>query len=167
MKIQKPDVASRGNCPDGGLQFAAVVWRYVRSLALGAKAQALKLSGQEEEFQQTMSYLETYLSLLRVSLPVICLGFVPELAPLYYYFQFSESKGFNEKSEVNCCVKLDFERSLKVQQHLFLLIKCAGGRETGEAGTTNRASSSLYVRIQRPCSNLPAHSRGQSRLSAG
>lgn len=66
MKLQKPDATARGNCPSGGQEFAMVVWRYVRSLALAAKAQALKLSGEGEGFQQTAAYLQTYLQLLRV-----------------------------------------------------------------------------------------------------
>ena len=66
MKVQKPGLGDRANCPSGGFEFAMVVWRYVRSMALAAKAEGLKQAGEEEGFKQANKFLDSYLQLLRV-----------------------------------------------------------------------------------------------------
>ena len=68
MKVEKPGPAARANCPSGGKEFAAVVWRYIRVLALAAKAQGLERAGKMEEYEESMGYLSTYLDLLRVGI---------------------------------------------------------------------------------------------------
>lgn len=66
MKVQKPDPTARANCPSGGYEFATVIWRYIRVLALAAKAEGLRVAGKEEEFTQTNQFLDTYLDHVRV-----------------------------------------------------------------------------------------------------
>ena len=72
MKVQKPDSTARANCPSGGHEFATVIWRYIRVLALAAKAEGLRVAGKEEEFQQTNQFLDTYVDLVRVKVCISC-----------------------------------------------------------------------------------------------
>lgn len=65
MKLGRPGPEMRANCPAGGYEFVQVVWRYVRVLALAAKAEGARLSQNNEEFRQTDAYLDSYLQVLQ------------------------------------------------------------------------------------------------------
>jgi len=69
MKLGRPGPEMRANCPAGGYEFVQVVWRYVRVLALAAKAEGARLSQNNEEFRQTDAYLDSYLQVLQVRPP--------------------------------------------------------------------------------------------------
>ena len=66
MKLAKPGSEMRANCPAGGHEFVMVVWRYVRLLALAAKAEGARLSQDIEGFRQADGFLDSYLQVLQV-----------------------------------------------------------------------------------------------------
>jgi hypothetical protein len=60
-----PDVA-RGQCPLGGQEYAAAVFRYARTMALAAKAAAAAARGFEEEAARLAQLADAELTLLKV-----------------------------------------------------------------------------------------------------
>lgn len=65
MKLEAPGPLDRANCPGGGYEFAQTVWRYVRTLAVVARAEGARLAGDEQEFNKLDGYLDDYLQLLK------------------------------------------------------------------------------------------------------
>lgn len=77
MKLKKPAAGDRANCPSGGPEFAQVVWRYVRVLAVAARADGARLAGDQDGFEKLGGYLESYMQLLKVRTPLTPLSLLP------------------------------------------------------------------------------------------
>ena len=67
MALQQPGPTDRANCPSGGYEFALTVWRYVRVLALAARAEGQRQAGNSQEYATLDALLGLYVEQLLVS----------------------------------------------------------------------------------------------------